>query len=326
MGVLRDLANILHIPAPTSYQIVERTTTPPSQKLGLYRTKGKDGKEGDPIDIQTILNGAAKFCRHCDVVILNTIIRAKASEFPLLASNNELLNNTDDLYFCSKSCYKQFKWRPTNIIDDNYNLNSKLNIALDNNRFGADGYPDVKSIKVEHPAGGGKNARKVSVAGLDDNYHKSKMMKLSHDTNSNNNNRQRLDELVKTDSEKPQKASRYRYYSANVFTPSKCKKPTEKEITDMLFRMNITVAPVNKMPDDTRQCIFCNQIGDGVADGPSRLLNFDVDKWVSDPAMGLQSPCKTKRIEKSNLSNSNCRCTLTALCGRTEYMKPKMGP
>lgn len=46
MGVLRDLANILHIPPPTSYQIVERTSTPPSQKLGLYRTKGKDGKEG----------------------------------------------------------------------------------------------------------------------------------------------------------------------------------------------------------------------------------------------------------------------------------------
>lgn len=46
MGVLRDLANILHIPPPTSYQIVERTSTPPSQKLGLYRTKSKDGKEG----------------------------------------------------------------------------------------------------------------------------------------------------------------------------------------------------------------------------------------------------------------------------------------
>lgn len=46
MGVLKDLANILNIAPPTGYQIVERTTTPPSQKLGLYRTKGKDGKEG----------------------------------------------------------------------------------------------------------------------------------------------------------------------------------------------------------------------------------------------------------------------------------------
>lgn len=51
MGVLKDLANILNISAPTGYQIVERTTTPPSQKLGLYRTKGKDGKEGGKINI-----------------------------------------------------------------------------------------------------------------------------------------------------------------------------------------------------------------------------------------------------------------------------------
>lgn len=49
MGVLKDLANILNIAPPSGYQIVERTTTPPSQKLGLYRTKGKDGKEGGEI-------------------------------------------------------------------------------------------------------------------------------------------------------------------------------------------------------------------------------------------------------------------------------------
>jgi hypothetical protein len=49
LGVLRNLANILSIPAPSGYQIVERTSTPPSQKLGLYRTKGKDGKEGGKI-------------------------------------------------------------------------------------------------------------------------------------------------------------------------------------------------------------------------------------------------------------------------------------
>lgn len=63
MGVLRDLANILHIPAPTSYQIVERTTTPPSQKLGLYRTKGRDGKEGGNWRIlRLLLNDKIIFC------------------------------------------------------------------------------------------------------------------------------------------------------------------------------------------------------------------------------------------------------------------------
>lgn len=60
MGVLRDLANILHIPPPTSYQIVERTSTPPSQKLGLYRTKSKDGKEG----------GKNKFTINCQNVTI----------------------------------------------------------------------------------------------------------------------------------------------------------------------------------------------------------------------------------------------------------------
>ena len=49
LEVLQDLANALNCPPPVEYHITERTTTPPSQKLGLYRTKGKDGKEGGMI-------------------------------------------------------------------------------------------------------------------------------------------------------------------------------------------------------------------------------------------------------------------------------------
>jgi histone-lysine N-methyltransferase MLL3 len=37
----------------------------------------------------------------------------------------------------------------------------------------------------------------------------------------------------------------------------------------MLFRMGVTMTPA-KIPDDTRKCMFCHQIGDGVADGPAR--------------------------------------------------------
>lgn len=55
LGVLKDLANILNCPAPTDYQIEERTTTPPSQKLGLYRTKGKDGKEGGAFQFPSVI-------------------------------------------------------------------------------------------------------------------------------------------------------------------------------------------------------------------------------------------------------------------------------
>lgn len=77
--MLKDLANLLRIPAPTTYNVIERTATPPSIKLGLYRNRGKDGKEGMAVDIQSILNGQAKFCKHCDVVILGGAIRKKVS-------------------------------------------------------------------------------------------------------------------------------------------------------------------------------------------------------------------------------------------------------
>lgn len=53
-----------------------------------------------PIDIQSILNGAAKFCRHCDVVILNNLIKKKASEMPFLARED----GSEDFYFCSTAC------------------------------------------------------------------------------------------------------------------------------------------------------------------------------------------------------------------------------
>lgn len=61
-----------------------------------------------PIDIQSILNGAAKFCRHCDVVILNNLIRKRVSDLPFLYKEPDLLCDGDELYFCSSACYMQF--------------------------------------------------------------------------------------------------------------------------------------------------------------------------------------------------------------------------
>lgn len=255
MGVLKSLANILNIPAPTAYQIVERTTTPPSQKLGLYRIKGKDGKEGQPVDIQTILNGTAKFCRHCDVVILNNAIKAKASEFPLLV-NTEL--ESDEFYFCGQTCYKQFQWRPINMLDD-----KSLGSATS----------DDKALESMS-----ENISKVDMKG-DINQTKDLVSSLKRKHDEIEETIESKEELLQE--EKRQKLMRIKTFGANCFTQThKQKKLTERDITEMLFRMNITVNSAPKILEDTRKCIFCHQFGDGVADGPSRLLNYDVDKWV----------------------------------------------
>lgn len=365
LTVLQDLANILHIHPPTSYQIVERTTTPPSQKLGLYRTRGKDGKEGAPIDIQTILNGNAKFCRHCDVVILNTVIRAKAYEFPLLTQNMkmEFMNESDDLYFCSKSCYRQFKCVPTNILDDKipessnteqnstyddtvkYNksanilLTSSITVA-DQNDANADDESNSKDSTsaavsaVENREDETKDSLNcggiiVADANADVDATDVKSDSAIKIDEMKPNARKLSDTDVMPDDQKPplakkQKGMQYLKYSPGCFkTQNKFKKMTEKETTEMLFRMNITVTPIPKLPEDTRKCIFCHQIGDGVADGPSRLLNYDVDKWVHlNCALWSDGVYETVNGALMNLENAlqqsiTQQCTLCNQSGAT---------
>lgn len=75
------------------------------------------------------------------------------------------------------------------------------------------------------------------------------------------------------------RGTKYKVWSMGVLQPTKkYKKPSDKDITDLLFRMAVTVNPAKN--EDSRRCMFCQNQGDGAADGPARLLNFDVDKWV----------------------------------------------
>lgn len=79
---------------------------------------------------------------------------------------------------------------------------------------------------------------------------------------------------------KPHRGIRYKLYTqGSLHSSLKLKKPSDKEIMELLYRTNITVSPARPL-EDFRRCMFCHMIGDGVADGPARLLNFDVDKWV----------------------------------------------
>lgn len=351
LSVLQDLANILHIPAPKAYKIVERTTTPPSQKLGLYRTRDKDGKEGAPIDIQTILNGKAKFCRHCDVVILNTVIRAKVYEFPLLtqSTNSEVMGECDDLYFCSKSCYRQFRCVPTNLLEDKIaEIPSNEQSTYDDTvKYSKQSTVLVTTVTpiIEPPTKDNSpgtstdsNAPRTdeSMADGDTNKNEAKPMDAiaadsEHSNDADKQSRKSNEESEEIPPAKKQRGMQYLRFAPGCFkATNKYKKMTDKETTDMLFRMNITVTPTPKQPGDTRKCILCHHVGDGVEDGPSRLLNFDVDKWVhlncalwSDEVyetvngalMNLETALQTSFVQ---------HCTLCAQLGATvKCYKPR---
>ena len=72
----------------------------------------------------------------------------------------------------------------------------------------------------------------------------------------------------------------YKTYSPLVLkTNKKYKIPSENELTNMMFQIGTCIMPHREI-EDLRTCLFCHLKGDGPADGPGRLLNYDVDKWV----------------------------------------------
>ncbi|KAL1490323.1 hypothetical protein ABEB36_013038 [Hypothenemus hampei] len=299
VGVLRDLANILQIPPPTTYQIVDRTSSPSDQKLGIYRTKGKDGKEGAPIDIQSILNGAAKFCKHCDVVILNNLIRKKLSDLPFLAKDFELLSEGEELYFCSSACYMQFALmhRSPSISED------KAAAIIDHLSQKVKTPPKQGDEKINDPMKlEGLNARIANFAST------------PYYSNLKSANRFGTTKPGQDIAKNANYKKIHKYWTPGCLQPSqKHKKMTDKEIMEMLYQMKITVTPP-KMPEDTRKCVFCHMIGDGVADGPARLLNFDVDKWVHlNCALWSHTVYETVSGALMNLSNA-MQQSLTTIC------------
>ena len=59
------------------------------------------------VDIQEILNGTARFCQYCEVVILDDsggVSKAK-SELAVVRDPDQL---ADELHFCSQQCFSQF--------------------------------------------------------------------------------------------------------------------------------------------------------------------------------------------------------------------------
>ncbi|KAF6086111.1 lysine methyltransferase 2C [Phyllostomus discolor] len=55
--------------------------------------------------------------------------------------------------------------------------------------------------------------------------------------------------------------------------------PREDEIDEFLGKLGTSLRP-DPVPRDYRKCCFCHEEGDGLTDGPARLLNLDLDLWV----------------------------------------------
>ncbi|XP_016096068.1 histone-lysine N-methyltransferase 2C-like [Sinocyclocheilus grahami] len=76
------------------------------------------------------------------------------------------------------------------------------------------------------------------------------------------------------------KALRWRKWSIQIMVPKgNYHLPEEEEVDELLKKLGMSLRP-EPMPRDLRRCCFCHEEGDGLTDGPARLLNLDLDLWV----------------------------------------------
>ncbi|XP_053569781.1 histone-lysine N-methyltransferase 2C isoform X3 [Bombina bombina] len=76
------------------------------------------------------------------------------------------------------------------------------------------------------------------------------------------------------------KGMKWKKWNIQIVIPKMPFKPQcEAEIDEYLRRLGTSLRP-DPLPKDFRKCCFCHEEGDGLTDGPARLLNLDLDLWV----------------------------------------------
>ncbi|XP_077158924.1 histone-lysine N-methyltransferase 2C isoform X5 [Paroedura picta] len=76
------------------------------------------------------------------------------------------------------------------------------------------------------------------------------------------------------------KGMKWKKWNIQIVIPKGAfRPPCDEEIDEFLRKLGTTIKP-DPVPKDYRKCCFCHEEGDGVTDGPARLLNLDLDLWV----------------------------------------------
>jgi histone-lysine N-methyltransferase MLL3 len=137
-------------------------------------------------------------------------------------------------------------------------------------------------------------------------------------------------EAAKPDEPFKHRGKIYKFYNpamatgggVDASTKKRYKKLNENDLTAMMCQMGVTVMPPRDT-DDTRQCLFCHMKGDAPADGPARLLNYDVNKWVHlNCALWSEEVYETQNgalvnVETALKNGGNLHCKICEMNGAT---------
>ena len=223
LKALKGLSKLLEIEAPKTWIQEDQKSS-----RAVYRVRREGGKDGAPLDLQSVLNRSSKLCRECEVVIQHDMIKKKTSDLPFL-NKDEKEESGEDVFFCDADCYFKFAIKKT----------------------------------------GGKPPDNVN-----------NLKQLEEFQNKQKEDVDAGDTPKKTEKKGPKfKGTHYKTYNSTICVQRKQRIMNEKDLTQMMFQMGITMMPPREA-EDSRTCLFCHMRGDAAADGPARLLNYNVDQWV----------------------------------------------
>ena len=322
-GVLSSIAELLKIAVPPTYQ-VSRSPSPDALKMNL---KHKE----DPINIHNLIKMKPKFCRNCDMVVLDKGYFRKKSEMPFMFKEDHFTfreAEDEDIAFCSQKCYERFVMVYTTYFKAG-GFQSKLTQSKEDAAFLSDKSPSRTSLSpfpstppMISPRGSGF---------LTPNSSGERTPQLTPTTPTGapflaagmepaTPTRQRLDleklprkhkklDVPPKPPPKKWKNVRYKKWDPSFSQELQPRPETPKSEVEVLWKALGTIITPDPMPEDKRICVFCQGIGDGVTDGPGRLLNMDVDKWVHlNCALWSSEVYETLNGDLMNVDVAHGRC------------------
>ncbi|XP_064470937.1 histone-lysine N-methyltransferase 2C-like isoform X3 [Ornithodoros turicata] len=347
-GVLCSLAKLLQIEPPSSYDIIERTTTPPSQKLGLYSNKNKEVTLEE--EAEYLVDGKQRFCRHCEIMVSRSgAVKKQASQLQSSGSPKEE-QDEEAVYFCSSNCYMQYALahRAVSIPlrkeaalvcheareeppseergisarddlqqqeDDGLSKVSELEAAMKDD--------DEEQTGTESRTGSALECRPEPEDDLEGrSLADDEASPASEGTPHRKRSAKHALSIRAAKDQEPMlkkwKDIRWKFWSVKLVNPPTY-NTTSEDVSRLLDAQDICVKP-EKPVEDTRRCILCHDVGDGETNGPARLLNMEVDVWVHlNCALWSQEVYETVNGALMNVASA-CRraCLLTCTrCHRT---------
>uniref|UniRef100_A0A8C9T658 Histone-lysine N-methyltransferase 2C n=1 Tax=Scleropages formosus TaxID=113540 RepID=A0A8C9T658_SCLFO len=317
-GVMAAMADLLCVKIPNSYEVSSTPDRGPLAMLGGLRipSQGLDrhlsamysmhstgsqgimrfmrppGAPGVAVDqgehqaAKGNMGSKSQWCCHCKVVVLGTGVQKSSKD--LLCNKQDGWNQAEvDMVFCSHSCFVLYSaTMQSKAMDTKVSLSvlpksdikespSKILHPYSNNISTL----DVHCLAQLQPRQSPPSTPPITFPSAAYDATKADALKVTVKLKP----RPRAVHIGVDDPRhtvKRWKGLRWRKWSVQVMMPrSSSQLPSEDEVDRLLQKLGSSLRP-EPLPRDQRKCCFCHEEGDGLTDGPARLLNLDLDLWV----------------------------------------------